>query len=52
MTAVSNAQMLLDDRRPEEALAALALLPVKHTAALRLEQGEPKLHRKRGKTTK
>lgn len=37
MTAVSKAQMLLDDRRPEEALAALALLPVKHTAALRLE---------------
>ena len=37
MTAVSKAQMLLDDRRPEEALAALALLPVKHTAVLRLE---------------
>lgn len=37
MKAVSTAQMLLDDRRPEEALAALALLPVKHTAALRLE---------------
>jgi|688.fasta_scaffold208965_2 HemY protein len=35
--AVSRAQMLLDDRRPEEALAALALLPSKHTAALRLE---------------
>ncbi|MEN9783452.1 MAG: hypothetical protein RJA24_795, partial [Pseudomonadota bacterium] len=35
--AVSSAQMLLDDRRPEEALAALALLPAKHTAALRLE---------------
>ncbi len=35
--AVSRAQMLLDDRRPEEALAALALLPAKHTAALRLE---------------
>jgi len=35
--AVSTAQMLLDDRRPEEALAALAALPVKHTAALRLE---------------
>ena len=37
MTVVSKAQMLLDDRRPEEALATLALLPVKHTAALRLE---------------
>jgi HemY protein len=37
MTAVSKAQMLLDYRRPDEALAALALLPVKHTAALRLE---------------
>ena len=35
--AVSSAQMFLDDRRPEEALAALALLPAKHTAALRLE---------------
>lgn len=35
--AVSTAKMLLDDRRPEEALAALATLPVKHTAALRLE---------------
>lgn len=35
--AISSAQMLLDDRRPEEALAALAVLPVKHTAALRLE---------------
>jgi HemY protein len=37
MTVVSKAQMLLDDRRPEEALATLALLPDKHTAALRLE---------------
>lgn len=37
VAAVSRAQMLLDDRRPEEALAALALLPAKHTAALRLE---------------
>lgn len=35
--AISSAQMLLDDRRPEDALAALAMLPVKHTAALRLE---------------
>ena len=31
--AISSAQMLLDDRRPEDALAALAMLPVKHTAA-------------------
>lgn len=37
LKAVSSAQMLLDDRRPEDALAALAMLPVKHTAALRLE---------------
>lgn len=35
--AISAAQMLLDERRPEEALAALAVLPKKHTAALRLE---------------
>lgn len=35
--AVARARMLLDDQRPEEALAALAALPVKHTAALRLE---------------
>lgn len=35
--AVARARMLLDDQRPEEALAALAQLPVKHTAALRLE---------------
>lgn len=35
--AVSMARMLLDDRRPEEALTALAMLPKKHTAALRLE---------------
>lgn len=35
--AVSMAQMLLDERRPEDALAALAMLPKKHTAALRLE---------------
>ncbi len=34
---VSEAQMLLDERRPEEALATLAVLPKKHTAALRLE---------------
>lgn len=37
LKAISSAQMLLDDRRPEDALAALAMLPVKHTAALRLE---------------
>jgi HemY protein len=35
--AVARARMLIDDQRPEEALAALAMLPVKHTAALRLE---------------
>lgn len=35
--AVSMAQMLLEERRPGDALAALALLPKKHTAALRLE---------------
>jgi HemY protein len=35
--AISEAKMLLDDRRPEDALAALARLPVRHTAALRLE---------------
>ena len=35
--AISAAQMLLDERRPEDALAALAVLPNKHTAALRLE---------------
>ncbi len=34
---ISRAQMLLDERRPEEALVALAVLPKKHTAALRLE---------------
>jgi HemY protein len=34
---ISEAQMLLDERRPESALAALAALPKKHTAALRLE---------------
>lgn len=34
---ISEAQMLLDERRPEDALAALAVLPKKHTAALRLE---------------
>ncbi|MBX3651127.1 MAG: hypothetical protein KF771_07115 [Burkholderiales bacterium] len=34
---VSEARMLLDERRPEDALAALAVLPAKHTAALRLE---------------
>ena len=34
---VSRARMLLDERRPEDALAALALLPKKHTAVLRLE---------------
>lgn len=37
LKAISSAQMLLDDRRPEDALAALAMIPVKHTAALRLE---------------
>lgn len=36
-TVVSRARMLLDDHRPEDALAALARLPVRHTAALRLE---------------
>jgi HemY protein len=35
--AISEAQMLLDERRPEDALAALARLPAKHTASLRLE---------------
>lgn len=35
--AMSEAQILLDERRPVEALAALAVLPKKHTAALRLE---------------
>ncbi len=35
--AISEAQMLLDERRPEDALAALAMLPAKHTASLRLE---------------
>jgi HemY protein len=34
---ISEARMLLDERRPEDALAALAMLPKKHTAALRLE---------------
>ncbi len=34
---VSRAQILLDERRPEDALAALAVLPKKHTAVLRLE---------------
>lgn len=34
---ISEARMLLDERRPEDALAALAVLPKKHTAALRLE---------------
>ncbi|MGE0558662.1 MAG: heme biosynthesis HemY N-terminal domain-containing protein [Burkholderiales bacterium] len=34
---ITRAQMLLDERRAEEALAALAALPKKHTAALRLE---------------
>jgi HemY protein len=37
ITAVARARMLLDDQRPEQALAALAELPVRHTAALRLE---------------
>ncbi len=35
--AVSEAQMRLEERRPEDALAALARLPTKHTASLRLE---------------
>lgn len=35
--AITRAQMLLDERRAEEALAALETLPKKHTAALRLE---------------
>ncbi len=34
---ISRAQMLLDERRPEEALVVLTALPKKHTAALRLE---------------
>jgi len=34
---IGRAQMLLDEREPEAALAALALLPKKHTAAMRLE---------------
>ena len=36
-SVVSKAQMLLDERQPEEALTTLAMLPKKHTAALRLE---------------
>lgn len=35
--AISAAQMQLDERLPEDALATLAVLPKKHTAALRLE---------------
>lgn len=35
--AITRAQMLLDERRAEEALTALDVLPKKHTAALRLE---------------
>lgn len=35
--AVTAAQLLLEERRAEEALAALAVLPKRHTAALRLE---------------
>jgi HemY protein len=35
--AISEAQMLLDERRAEDALAALARLPSRHTAVLRLE---------------
>lgn len=34
---ISAAQMQLDERLPEDALATLAVLPKKHTAALRLE---------------
>lgn len=34
---VSEAELLLDERRHQEALAALQTLPRKHTAALRLE---------------
>lgn len=34
---INEAKMLLDDRRPEDALVVLARLPVRHTAALRLE---------------
>lgn len=34
---MTRAQMLLDERRAEEALTALETLPKKHTAALRLE---------------
>jgi HemY protein len=37
LRAVTGAELLLDERRPEEALELLALLPRKHTAALRLE---------------
>lgn len=34
---ISKARILLDERRPEEALTALDMLPKKHTEALRLE---------------
>ncbi len=34
---VSEVRILLDEQRPEDALAVLAMLPKKHTAALRLE---------------
>jgi len=37
IAAVARARMLLDDQQPEQALAALAALPARHTAALRLE---------------
>jgi HemY protein len=37
VAAVTRAELLLDQRRFEEALDALAALPQKHTAALRLE---------------
>lgn len=35
--AISAAQMLLEERRPDDALAMLAALPERHTAALRIE---------------
>jgi HemY protein len=37
LPVMTRAEFLLDERRPQEALAALALLKEKHAAALRLE---------------
>jgi HemY protein len=37
LRAVTEAELLLDDRRPNDALGVLQALPQKHTAALRLE---------------